>query len=111
MEGVPGYNTIDLDLVTVLYIYGITDQERSRHCEFCMMHGMNSPGPGFQVELETKFAAQAQTWQWFKLKVSELEQQILSQAPLGNRAQVSQSGKTDQLDLNSLKTFVWTRII
>ena len=44
------------------------------------------PGPGFQVELETRFAAQAQTpWAWI-IDMSELEQQILSQAPLGNRA-------------------------
>ena len=46
-----------------------------------------SPGPGFQVELETRFAAQAQKpWAWI-IDISELEQQILSQAPLGNRVQ------------------------
>ena len=46
-------------------------------------------GPGFQVELETRFAAQAQKpWAWI-IDMSELEQQILSQAPLGNQAQES----------------------
>ena len=48
-----------------------------------------TPGPGFQVEFETRFAAQAQKpWGWI-IDMSELEQQILSQAPLGNRAQAS----------------------
>ena len=46
------------------------------------------PEPSFQVELETRFAAQAQTCQWYKLRVSQLEQQIWSQTPLGNRALV-----------------------
>ena len=49
----------------------------------CITLKLMCPGPGFHVELETRFAAQVNE---FKLKVFELEQQILSQAPLGIRA-------------------------
>ena len=41
-----------------------------------------TPRPGFQVKLEVRFDAQA------RIKLSELEQQISSEASLGNRALV-----------------------
>ena len=53
-----------------------------------------SPGPGFQVELETRFAAHQKPWGWVidltltHLKMSELEQQFSSKTTLGNRTPV-----------------------